>query len=187
MSPSGPAPLRCALVGMPGSGKSTVGRHLARRLDLPFVDLDQRLEERLGCAIKDFFAQQGEAVFRAHESALLAELAAQPGPLVLSTGGGAVLAQANRAQLRAHFSHVVYLRATPEELFRRLKHDQNRPLLQVDDPLAKLRELYRTRDPLYRDTANYLIETRRPTVKGLVDMVAMQLEMAPAQPPPSNP
>lgn len=172
---------RCALVGMPGSGKSTVGRHLARRQGLPFVDMDQRLEERLGCSIRSYFDQHGEAAFRDHESALLAELADQPGPMVLSTGGGIVLRADNRAALRRGFAHVMYLRASPEDIFRRLRHDRTRPLLQVADPLERLRELYRTRDPLYRETAHYVIETGRPSVNTLVNMVMMQLEMTQQQ------
>jgi len=169
---------RCALVGMPGSGKTTVGRHLARRLDLPFVDMDQRLEQRLGSSIRTYFEQCGEEAFRDHEQALLAELAQEPGPMVLSTGGGAVLREANRAALRRGFDQVLYLRATPEDILRRVRHDQNRPLLQVADPLARLRELYRVRDPLYREVAHHVVETGRPTVQGLVNMAAMQLEMA---------
>lgn len=169
---------RCALVGMPGSGKSTVGRQLARRLGLPFVDLDQRLEQQLGTSIRQFFEQHGEDAFRDREAALLATLAAEPGPMVLSTGGGAVLREANRDVLRQGFPHVLYLRASPEEIFKRVKHDRSRPLLQVDDPMARLRDLYRTRDPLYRQAAHYVIETGRPTVNTLVNMIVMQLEMA---------
>ena len=82
---------RCALVGMPGSGKSTVGRQLARRLGLPFIDMDHLLEQRLGCSISSFFEQHGEPAFRDHETALLAELAAESGDMVLSTGGGVVV------------------------------------------------------------------------------------------------
>ena len=93
-----------------------------------------------------------------------------------------MLRPANRAALRQGFAHVFYLRATPEEIWRRLRHDQSRPLLQVDDPLARLRELHRVRDPLYREAAHYVIETGRPTVQTLVNMVAMQLELAGAAP-----
>ncbi|SDM09248.1 shikimate kinase [Oryzisolibacter propanilivorax] len=171
---------RCALVGMPGSGKTTVGRQLARRLQLPFVDMDQRLEEVLGTSIRQYFEECGEAAFRDHEQALLAELAAQDGPVVLSTGGGVVLREVNRAALRTGFDTVLYLRATPEDLMRRLRHDQNRPLLQVEDPLGRLRELYRVRDPLYREVAQHCVESPRPTVHGLVSMAAMQLEMTAA-------
>ena len=172
-------PIRCALVGMPGSGKSTVGRQLARRLDVPFVDMDQHLESRLGCSIRDYFALHGEEAFRDQESALLAELASAPGAMLLSTGGGAVLRPDNRQRLRQGFGHVMYLRASPEDIYRRIQHDQTRPLLQVSNPLERLRELYRTRDPLYREAAHYVIESARPTVRGLVNMIEMQLDLAP--------
>ncbi len=170
---------RCALVGMPGSGKSTVGRQLARRLGLPFIDMDHLLEQRLGCSISDYFAQHGEQAFRDHETALLEELATEPGALILSTGGGVVLRPENRAALRRGFRHVMYLRASPEEIYKRVRHSQTRPLLQVADPQERLRELHHVRDPLYREAANYVIETGRPTVNTLMNMVMMQLEMAP--------
>ena len=96
---------------------------------------------------------------------------------MLATGGGAVLRAPNRERLRRG-THVFYLRSTPEELFRRLRHDTHRPLLQVADPLRRLRELYRERDPLYRQVAHYVIETGRPSVPALVNMVLMQLELA---------
>ncbi|GAB3657304.1 shikimate kinase [Ramlibacter alkalitolerans] len=163
------------LVGMPGSGKTTVGRQLARRLMLPFFDSDHVIEERLGCSIRDYFAHQGEAAFRDLEQQVLAELANGP-EAVLATGGGAVLREANRACLRAA-GPVLYLRSSPEELYRRLRHDTSRPLLQVADPLAKLRELYEQRDPLYQQAAHFRIETGRPTVPRLVNMILMQLEL----------
>ena len=171
---------RCALIGMPGSGKTTVGRQLARRLQVPFIDMDQLLEERLGSSIRQYFEQCGEESFRNHEQQLLAELTAQAGPMVLSTGGGVVLRPANRATLRAGAGagagQVLYLHATPEDLLRRLRHDQSRPLLQVADPLARLRELYRVRDPLYREVAQHLLEQPRPTVAGLVNLALGLLE-----------
>jgi shikimate kinase len=96
---------------------------------------------------------------------------------VIATGGGAVLRPANRARLREG-STVVYLRSSPDELFRRLRHDTQRPLLQVADPMAKLRELYEQRHPLYEQTAHYAVDTGRPSVGALVNMIMMQLEMA---------
>jgi shikimate kinase len=172
-----------ALVGMPGSGKSTVGRQLARRLAVPFHDSDHEIEQRLGCSIREYFDREGEAAFRDVEQRTLDELSRQD-PGVLSTGGGAVLRPANRQRLR-EAGKVVYLRSTPEEIYRRIRHDTTRPLLQVDNPLAKLRELYAERDPLYRETAHFVIETGRPSVPTLVNMVLMQLELSgdlPAQP-----
>ena len=168
---------RCALVGMPGSGKSTIGRQLAHRLKVPFIDLDHRLEQVLGMSIRQFFEAEGEARFREIEAQELAHMAAQDGGMVLSTGGGAVLRDENRAVLR-QFGNVVYLRASPEEILKRVRHDKTRPLLQVANPLLKLRELYTQRDPLYRDCASYVLETGRPTVTTLVNMISMQLDMA---------
>ena len=161
---------------MPGSGKTTVGRHLARRLQLPFVDSDHAIEAHLGCSIRDFFEHQGETLFRDAEEEVLNTLS-NDGPCVLSTGGGAVLRLANRQRLHER-GRVVYLKSTPEELYRRLRHDTNRPLLQVADPLAKLRTLFMERDPLYRETAHFVLETGRPSVATLVNMIVMQLELA---------
>lgn len=165
-----------ALIGLPGSGKSTAGRQLARRLNLPFADSDQVIEQRLGCSIRDYFEREGEQAFRDVEESVILELT-QGEPRVLATGGGVVLRPANRQRLR-DAGHVIYLRSTPEEVFRRLRHDSNRPLLQVADPLARLRSLYEERDPLYRETAHFVIETGRPSVSRLVNMVVMQLELA---------
>jgi shikimate kinase len=170
-----------SLVGMPGSGKSTVGRQLSRRLRLPFFDSDHEIEQRLGCSIRDYFAQHGEAAFRDVEEQVLAELA-QGAASVLATGGGAVLREANRLRLR-EAGQVVYLRSTPDELFRRLRHDRQRPLLQVADPLGRLRELHEERDPLYREASHFAIETGRPSVPTLVNMIVMQLEVGGLLPP----
>jgi shikimate kinase len=170
-----------SLVGMPGGGKSTVGRHLARHLGWRFVDSDAEIERRLQCSIRDYFDAHGEAAFRLVEQEAIADLCAPrpeaSGGTVLATGGGAVLKEANREALRQGGT-VVYLRSTPEELFRRLRHDTQRPLLQVRDPLRKLRDLHAERDPLYRRTAHYVIETGRPSVPTLVNMILMQLELA---------
>jgi shikimate kinase len=161
---------------MPGCGKSTVGRHLARQLGLRFVDSDTEIERRIGMPIRDFFAQQGEAAFRDIEQEVIDALTRQP-DTVLATGGGAVLRAANRDALHGR-TQVFYLRASADELFRRLRHDTRRPLLQVADPLRRLRELYRERDPLYRRTAHFVVETPRSSVPALLGMVLMQLELA---------
>ena len=165
-----------ALVGMPGCGKSTVGRHLARQLSLRFVDSDAEVERRIGMPIKDYFAWQGEDAFRDQEQAVIEELTAQP-DILLATGGGAVLRPSNRDALHSR-THVFYLRSTPEELHRRLRHDTHRPLLQVEDPLRRLRDLYRDRDPLYRRTAHFVVEAVRPSVPALMNIILMQLELA---------
>nr|WP_297528862.1 shikimate kinase [uncultured Roseateles sp.] len=170
-----------SLVGMPGGGKSTVGRLLARQLDIAYVDSDAEIERDLGGeSIKDYFAREGEASFRDLESRTIGRLleTAHAGQeLILATGGGAVLREINRDLLKT-YSTVVYLRSSPEELFRRLRHDTQRPLLQVANPLAKLRELYGQRDPLYRRCAHFVLESSRPSVHGLANMILMQLELA---------
>ena len=165
-----------SLIGLPGGGKSTVGRHLARNLNVSFFDSDHEVERRIGGSIRDYFAAHGEEAFRDIEQDVIAQLMRSDAGVV-ATGGGAVLREANRRALHEH-STVIYLRSTPEELFRRLRHDTRRPLLQVPDPLRKLRELYHGRDPLYRQTAHFIIETGRPSVPNLVNMVLMQLELA---------
>jgi shikimate kinase len=166
-----------SLVGMPGGGKSTVGRQLARQLGMRFVDSDAEIEERIGEPIRSFFEREGEAPFRDIETEVLATLLHGEGEGVIATGGGAVLRDENRERLH-NCSTVLYLRSTPEDLFRRLRHDTQRPLLQVRDPLQKLRELYAQRDPLYRRCAHYVLETNRPSVHNLVNMALMQLELA---------
>ena len=165
-----------SLIGLPGSGKSTIGRQLARRLRLPFVDSDHVIEQRLGCSIREYFEREGEVRFRDIEESVIDELSQAPSG-VLSTGGGVVLRPHNRQHLRER-THVIYLNSVPDELFRRLRHDKNRPLLQVADPLQRLRDLYAQRDPLYRETSHFNIDTGRPSVASLVNMIIMQLELS---------
>jgi shikimate kinase len=153
------------LVGMMGAGKTTVGRTLARRLKLRFVDSDHEIEARCGVKIPLIFEIEGEAGFRAREAQTLAELTRLEG-IVLATGGGVVLAEQNR-RLLAERGTVVYLRATPEHLYERVRQDKNRPLLATGDPLERLRELYRERDPLYQAVADLVVDTGRQGVQVL--------------------
>ncbi len=169
--------LRLSLVGMPGCGKSTVGRHLSRHLSLRYIDSDHEIERLLGMPIREYFAAHGEHAFRDAESEVIDNLTRQSEGCVLATGGGAVLRPGNREALNSR-TQVFYLRSTPEDLHRRLRHDTHRPLLQVVDPLRRLRDLYRERDPLYRSTAHFVVEAARPSVNALVSMVLMQLELA---------
>ena len=163
-------------MGLPGSGKTTIGRQLARRLGQPFVDSDHEIEHRLGCSIREFFAREGEDSFRKQEQQVIDELT-QTHQGVIATGGGAVLREVNRRHMHER-GQVIYLRSTPEDVFRRVRHDTARPLLQVDDPLNRLRTLFEARDPLYREAAHFVIETGRPSVAMLVNMICMQLELA---------
>jgi len=163
------APLRRGnlfLVGLPGAGKSTLGRQLARRLHKQFVDADAELEQRLGVSIPTIFEIEGEAGFRDREEAVLADLTALAN-IVLSTGGGAVLRPDNRVRLRDNGT-VIYLHAEPSTLWGRIRHSRNRPLLQTADPLSRLAELYRQRDALYRETATHIVESDRSEVMRLV-------------------
>jgi shikimate kinase len=153
------------LVGMMGAGKSTVGRALARRLKLAFVDSDHEIEARCGVKIRVVFEIEGEAGFRAREAQAIAELTRREG-IVLATGGGVVLLEENRRLLAARGT-VVYLRATPEHLYERVRQDRNRPLLATADPLGRLRELYSERDPLYREIADLVVDTGRQSVQVL--------------------
>ena len=162
-----------SLIGLPGSGKSTVGRHVARRLQQPFIDADRVIEDRLGCSIREYFEREGEPSFRDIEQQVIDELTLMPAG-VIATGGGAVLRELNRARLNGRTT-VVYLSATPEVLLRRVSHDTRRPLLQGGDPLNRLRELHKIRDPLYRETAHLILETGRPSVPSLVNAVLTEL------------
>src|SRR5688572_20081895 len=153
------------LVGMMGAGKTTVGRMLARRLKLRFIDSDREIEARCGVKIPVVFEIEGEAGFRVREQQVLAELTELDGT-VLATGGGAILADENRRRLAARGT-VVYLRARPEDLYCRVQHDRNRPLLASADPLGRMRELHAERDPLYGSIADVVIETGNQTVQAL--------------------
>jgi shikimate kinase len=152
-----------------GAGKTTVGRRLAARLSLEFVDSDLELEQRCGVPVATIFAVEGEAAFREREAKIIDELTQRPG-IVLATGGGAVLREDNRQHLRARGT-VIYLHAQPQALFQRTRHDRSRPLLQTDDPLATLEALYAQRHPLYEQTAHHTVQTGRPSVNELVERI----------------
>lgn len=166
-----------SLIGLPGSGKSTIGRHLARMWSLRFVDSDHVIEQRLGCSIAAFFAEHGEAAFRDLESQVLAQLLEATEPCVLSTGGGAVVRAQNREMLKAH-STVFYLQSLPEDIARRLRHDTSRPLMQGSDPLKRLRELLQVRGPLYREAAHYVVDAARQNTAQVSRKICMQAELA---------
>lgn len=170
------------LVGLMGAGKTTVGRLLARHYGCIFRDSDHEIEARTGVRIPVIFEIEGEAGFRKREEAVIGELAATSG-IVLATGGGAVLSPITRETLR-QTGVVVYLRGTPEHLFERTRHDRNRPLLQTENPLAKLRELYHQRDPLYREVADIVIDTGRQSVAGMTRVLMGKLDLLRSGLPP---
>ena len=161
---------------MPGCGKSTIGRQLARMRQLPFLDSDHEIERFLGCSIREFFDREGEPAFRDVEERVIRETLAAAQQRVVATGGGSVLRQANREAMRARAT-VVYLHTQPEDLARRLSRDTQRPLLQVADPRQRLRDLYAVRDPIYREVAHIVVDTAHKSAAMLVNLISMQLDM----------
>jgi shikimate kinase len=150
------------LVGLPGAGKSTLGRQLARRLQKTFVDADAELERKLGVTIPTIFEIEGEASFRDREEAVLMELTALT-DVVLATGGGVVIRAVNRARLKENGT-VIYLHAMPDLLRERTRRSRHRPLLNAADPIARLNELYAARDALYREVASLVVESSRDEI-----------------------
>lgn len=161
------------LVGMMGAGKTTLGRALAQRLHLRFVDTDRIMVERTGVPVTTIFEIEGEEGFRKRESALLAEVA-ESDSQVIATGGGAVLASENREVMRRRGT-VIYLRAQVEALWERTRHDTTRPLLATPDPRATLASLLEKRDPLYRDAAHLIVDTGAQSAAVLVNRVLSAL------------
>jgi len=143
------------LVGPMGAGKTTIGRRLARTFGLAFVDLDEALEAQTGASVGLIFELEGEAGFRARESAMLAELCARHDQLI-ATGGGSVLDPANRALMRAH-GYVVYLPVGVAQQLARLERDRKRPLLRAPDREQRLRDLASQREPLYEAVADLVL------------------------------
>ncbi len=147
------------LVGLMGSGKTTVGKKVARLLDARFVDADVELEARSGRSVAEWFSD-GEDEFRAAETELLASLLADPDPVVLGAGGGVVIAEANRAALFGSAASVIYLHAEPAFLASRAKARPHRPLLADADPVDVLTRHYAQRDGWYREVADAVVEVR---------------------------
>ena len=164
------------LVGLMGAGKTTLARQLARRLGKTFYDTDHEIERRTGVRVQVIFEIEGEPGFRTREAQMVERLTALE-DVVLGTGGGVVLKAENRAVLCAR-GFVVYLRAHPRDLYLRTRHDKSRPLLATDDPLARLEELHRIRDPLYAEVADLTVDTGRQSVGTLVDQLLKRLPEA---------
>lgn len=167
---------RIFLVGLMGAGKTSVGKMLARRLQKEFLDADAEVERATGVKIPVIFEIEGERGFRAREEKMIARLTERPG-IVLATGGGAVISEDNRKLLRSR-GRVIYLRAAPEDLWRRTRRDRNRPLLQTADPLARLRELHQQRDPLYSEVAELIVDTGSQSVSTLTSHIQQLLDQS---------
>jgi shikimate kinase len=164
------------LVGMMGAVKTTVGRLLSHFLEKTFYDSDREIQKRTGVSIPTIFEIEGEAGFRRRETEILSELM-NARNIILATGGGAVLSGANRTMLK-HGGTVIYLRASIDDLWRRTRHDKNRPLLQTSDPRARLAELFVQRDPLYRETAHIVVESGKRSPRHLAQSLAQQLTIS---------
>lgn len=169
--PDRAVPDRIVLVGPMGAGKSTIGRLLAKQLGYPFLDTDREIEARCGADIPWIFDMEGESGFRQRESQIIAELMERT-PLVLATGGGAVLRPENRQQLGQAF--VVYLRTSLSQQYERTRLDRNRPLLQQDNPRAILERLFSERDPLYSELADIIMKTDRKSPRVVVRQLISQ-------------
>jgi shikimate kinase len=162
------------IVGMMGAGKSAVGRLLAARLGRDFVDADHEIQERTGVSIATIFEVEGEAGFRRREEQVIDDLSRREGGIVLATGGGALISAETRARLKAR-GFTIYLQAKAHDLWMRTRHDRGRPLLAVADPKAKLEELLAEREPHYREVADLIVETGRPSMTRLVDVLVERL------------
>lgn len=165
---------RIVLIGMMGAGKTTIGKELARRSGMRFVDCDHEIEARTGVKIPTIFEIEGEEGFRRRESQVIDELTSCDG-LVIATGGGAVLDPGNRALL-AERAVVIYLNVPPQVLWERTRHDRNRPLLQVPNPRERIFALHRQRDPLYREVAHIIVDGGRGNPGAMVRQIQKALE-----------
>ncbi|UOO82695.1 shikimate kinase [Uruburuella testudinis] len=161
-------------IGLMGAGKTTLGKQIAQQLGREFYDSDYEICCRTGVSIPTIFELEGEQGFRDREAAVIDELSSRSN-IILATGGGAVIREQNRLHLQNRGT-VIYLHAKPEILLNRTRHDTNRPLLQVENPLAKLQELYNTRDRLYRDTAHIIIESNRYNCHKTIEHILKTLQ-----------
>lgn len=152
-----------------GAGKTTVGRHLADLLSRPFIDSDHEIEQRTGASIPWIFEKEGEEGFRLREESVIDALTRKEG-IVLATGGGVVTRLPNRSALKQR-GVVVYLYTPVDMQLMRTFRDKNRPLLQTDDPAARLAELLKIRDPLYRDVADYVVPTSDGSARDLAQKI----------------
>jgi shikimate kinase len=165
------------LIGMPGCGKSALGRRLAPRLELPFVDVDEEIERAAGKAVREIFADHGETYFRDGERKVIARLLAS-GPQVLATGGGALLSEQTRARIR-HSGIAVWVKADAALLVRRVMMRITRPLFEGRDPEAVVRDLMEARHPLYAAVADLVVESRDVPHEVMVEEIIEALAHCP--------
>lgn len=158
------------LVGMMGSGKSTVGRLVAERLQRPLLDSDVLVEERTGRSVREIFADDGEEAFRTIESQVLIDALASDEPSVIAAAGGVVLHESNREALRTCDARVVWLMADPDILLARVRNGMHRPLLD-DDPATTLQRMWTEREPLYREVADAIVSVDQRTITDVVEAV----------------
>ena len=161
------------LVGMMGAGKTAIGRRLAARLDLPFVDADEEIEAAAGCSINDIFSLHGEAAFRDGERRVIERLLNQPA-CVLATGGGAYMDDRVRGLIAEH-GISIWLKASLETLWQRVKRRDHRPMLKTDDPRETLERLIQTRYPVYA-TADITVESDEGPLETTVDRVIAAID-----------
>jgi len=162
------------LVGPMGSGKTTIGRQLAKALNRRFYDSDREIEVRTGAAISLIFELEGESGFRKREVEMIDELTQCP-KIVLATGGGAVIQEANRRHLRER-GHVIYLKTGIEQLLARTSKDKSRPLLQTADPEQTIKKLLQEREPLYLEVAEIIVNTNDQPIREIVKQICMQVQ-----------
>ncbi len=163
--------MQVILIGLMGSGKSTIGKLLASRLSLSFVDLDDLIVSQAGKTIPDIFQDEGEEAFRALESRLLAEVLMRDSEQVIATGGGVILSAENRALMKES-GRVIWLDASPVVLAKRIAGDRNRPLLDDVDPLFKMISLATQRNPLYAEVTDLRKNTEKLSTQETVDTIA---------------
>jgi shikimate kinase len=157
-----------------GAGKTTIGRQIARSLNFEFFDSDRVIEDRTGASIPLIFELEGEEGFRKRESDVIADLCRKQG-MVLATGGGAILKEENRQHLKSSGT-IVYLCAGIDDLLERTSKDKNRPLLQTDDPKARLMSILTEREPIYRELADIILKTHKMSVHMAVRELERQLK-----------